>query len=130
MPLSEDEQRILTEIENHLYESDPALVREVSETTVYTHAFRNLKWATAGFVLGVVLMVALLSTSFLLAFGGFLLMLASVLWFERNARKLGRAGLEQMTQGMRGGSGLRDVMGGAGAKMRDRFNRGDRPEDD
>ena len=62
MPLSEDEQRILTEIENHLYESDPALVREVSETTVYTHAFRNLKWATAGFVLGVVLMVALLST--------------------------------------------------------------------
>lgn len=130
MPLSEDEQRILTEIENHLYESDPALVREVSETTVYTHAFRNLKWATAGFVLGVVLMIALLSTSYLLAFGGFLLMLASVLWFERNARKLGRAGLEQMTHGMRGGSGLRDVVGGAGAKMRDRFNRGDRPEDD
>lgn len=124
MPLSEDEQRILTEIENHLYESDPALVREVSQTTVYTHAFRNLKWATLGFVVGVVLMVALLSTSYLLAFGGFLLMLGSVLFFERNARRLGRAGLEQMTQNMRGG-GLRDVVGGAGAKMRDRFNNRD-----
>lgn len=125
VPLSEDEQRILTEIEDHLYESDPALAREVSQTTIYTHAFRNLKWATFGFLCGVVLMVALLSVSFVFAFVGFLLMLASVLWFERNARKLGSAGLEQMTANMRGG-GLRDVMGGAGAKMRDRFNR---PED-
>ena len=126
MPLSEDEQRILSEIEDHLYESDPALAREVAQTTIYTHAFRNLKWATAGFVLGVALMVMLLSTSFILAFGGFLLMLASLLWFENNARKLGRAGLEQMTQNFRGG-GLRDAMGGAGNRMRERFNR---PEDE
>ncbi len=126
MPLSEDEQKILTDIEQHLYESDPELVREVAETTVYTHAFRNLKWATLGFVAGVVLMIALLSTSYVLAFGGFLLMLASVLFFERNARRLGRAGLDQMTNSMRGGS-IKDAMGGAGNRMRDRFNRPDRP---
>lgn len=125
MPLSEDEQRILSEIEDHLYESDPALAREVAQTTIYTHAFRNLKWATLGFVVGTFLMVVLLSSSFILAFGGFLLMLASLLWFERNARRLGRAGLEQMTENLRGG-GLRDVMGGAGSKMRERFQR---PED-
>lgn len=124
MPLSEDEQRILSEIEDHLYESDPALAREVAQTTIYTHAFRNLKWATAGFVLGVVLMVLLLATNFILAFGGFLLMLGSLLWFERNARKLGRAGLEQMTESFRG-AGLRDAMGGAGSKMRERFQRPD-----
>ena len=129
MPLSEDEQRILTEIEDHLYQSDPALVREVSETTIFTHASRNLKWATFGFVAGIVLMVALLSTSYLLAFGGFLLMLGSVLMFERNARKLGRAGIDQMTHSMRGGT-LRDAVGGAGARMRDRFNRGDGPPTD
>ena len=125
MPLSEDEQRILTEIEDHLYESDPALAREVAQTTIYTHAFRNLKWSTAGFLVGVALMVTLLGTSFILAFGGFLLMLLSLLWFERNARKLGRVGLEQMTENFRGG-GLRDAMGGAGSKMRERFQR---PED-
>ena len=51
MPLSEDEQRILTEIEDHLYESDTALAREVAQTTIYTHAFRNLKWAALLFVL-------------------------------------------------------------------------------
>jgi len=127
VPLSEDEQRILSEIEDHLYESDPALAREVAETTVYTHAFRNLKWAGLGFVIGVVLMVMLLSVHYAFAFIGFLLMLGSLLWFERNLRMLGRAGLEQMTSTMRGGGGLRDVMGGAGAKMRDRFNRPEEP---
>ena len=124
MPLSEDEQRILTEIEQHLYESDPKLVHEVAKTTVYTHAFRNMKWATLGFVLGVVLMIALLSTNYVLAFGGFLMMLASVLMFERNARRLGKVGLDQMTRSMRGGS-IKDAMGGAGARMRERFNRPD-----
>lgn len=127
MPLSEDEQRILSEIEDHLYESDPELAREVSQTTIYTHAFRNLKWATAGFVLGTIVMVALLSTSFIFSFVGVLIMLLSLLWFFDNAHKLGRAGLEQMTSGMRGSNGVKDAFGGAGAKMRDRFNR---PEGD
>lgn len=126
MPLSEDEQRILSEIENHLYESDPDLAREVSETTLYTHAFRNLKWSVLGFVLGVVFMVGTISTSYLLSFCGFLLMLVSLLAAERNARRLGRAGLEQMAGTMRGGT-LRDAVGGAGTRMRDRFNR---PEGD
>ncbi len=121
MPLSEDEQRILTEIEDQLYKSDPALAREVSQTTIYTHAFRNLKWAAAGFIVGTVMMVTMLSVSFLLAFCGVLVMLASLLVFFNNAQKLGKAGLEQMTSEMRGG-GLRDVVGGAGTRMRDRFN--------
>jgi len=124
VPLSEDEQRILTDIEQHLYESDPKLVHEVSKTTVYTHAFRNMKWASLGFVAGVILMIALLPVNYVLAFGGFLLMLASVLMFERNARRLGKVGLDQMTRSMRGGT-IKDAMGGAGARMRDRFNRPD-----
>ena len=52
MPLSEDEQRILQEIEQQLYASDPQLARDVSSTTIYRHAGRNLKWAALGFVLG------------------------------------------------------------------------------
>ena len=122
MPLSEDEQRILHEIEQKLTESDPALAREVGSTTIYTHAFRNLKWAGFFFFVGVVAMIATLSTSFLLAFGGFLVMLASALFFERNARRLGRAGLQQMTQSMRS-SGLRDYFGSTSQRMRERFRR-------
>ena len=123
MPLSEDEQRILSQIEEQLYESDPALAREVGSTTVYTHAFRNLKWATLGFVVGVVFMVATLSISYWLAFVGFLGMLVSALFFEHNARRLGRVGLEQMTNRIRGGGTVRDYFGSTGERMRERFRR-------
>jgi len=126
VPLSEDEQRILEEIEERLTESDPALAREVASTTVYTHAVRALKWASALFVVGVVVMVVTLSTHAVLAFGGFLIMLAAALVFERNARRLGRAGVEQLTQSVRAG-GLRDYLGNSGDRMRERFRRDDGP---
>lgn len=122
MPLSEDEQRILQEIEARLYESDPALVREVSSTTLYTHAFRNIKWASLGFLAGVVVMVATLSTHFVFAFVGFLIMLASALAFEHNARKMGRAGWQQLTHSVRS-TGVKNYLGATGQKMRERFKR-------
>ncbi len=127
VPLSEDEQRILSEIESHLYEDDPELAREVAETTVYTHSLRNIKWAALGLAVGVVIMVGMLAISYLLSFAGFLVMLGSLLFLERNARKLGKAGLGQVTQSMRSG-GLRGVVGGAGARMRQRFERDGRSD--
>ena len=50
MPLSEDEQRILQQIEAQFYANDPQLAQQVSETTLYRHASRNIKWAAVGFV--------------------------------------------------------------------------------
>jgi hypothetical protein len=125
VPLSEDEQRILHEIEQQFYETDPALARAVGSTTLYRHAFRNLKYATTLFLVGVVVLVfALVSVGFVAAFAGFLVMLGAALWFERNARKLGRAGLQQVTASMRA-SGLRDVFGTTRTRMRERFRRDD-----
>jgi hypothetical protein len=122
VPLSEDEQRILHEIEQQFYETDPGFAREVGSTTLYSHAFRNLKWATFGFVVGLVFLVVTLSTSFWIAFGGFLVMLCSAFIFERNARKLGKAGLDQVTRSMRA-AGIRERFGNTGTKMRDRFKK-------
>ena len=124
VPLSEDEQRILLEIEQRLTEEDPDLVREVASTTVYTHALRNLKLATLLFVVGVVAMVWLLGTHALLSFGGFLVMLVAALVFERNARRLGKAGVQQITQNLRGGS-VREYFGAQGQRMRDSMRRDD-----
>ena len=128
MPLSEDEERILSEMEDRLSETDPRLVREVSETTLYTQPLRSMKWAIGGFLTGVALMVATLSTSYLLAFVGFLVMLGSALRLERNARQVGRTGLRQVASSGRTSS-LRDVVGGTRARardrMRDRFGSGE-----
>lgn len=124
MPLSEHEQRILQEIEARLAESDPALAREVGSTTLYTHALRNIKWSALGFVGGMVLMVASLSTHWAIAFLGFVVMLGCALAIERNARKMGRAGWQQFSgQGRTDAGGVRSILGSTGQKMRERFQR-------
>ena len=130
--LSEDEQRILDEIESHLYVSDPELVREVTETTVYNHALRNIKWAALGLLSGVVVLVVMLLMSngaffYFGSFGGFLVMLIALLFLERNARRIGRAGWEEITRAMRR-QGVRGIMGGASSRMRDRFERDGRSD--
>ena len=125
MPLSEDEERILSEIEQQFYEDDPEFARGVGQSTLYRYTppadevvrprlrrRRACSWCAS------------LSTSFLLAFGGFLLMLGCALYFERNLRKLGKAGLEHVTRSMKADH-LRDALGGARGRLRDRFRRGD-----
>lgn len=123
VPLSEDEQRILSEIEEQLYESDPDLVREVGSTTVYTHALRSLRWGALLFVVGTVAMVGLLSTHPALAFLGVVLMFLAALWVVQSARRLGRAGWDQVTRNMRGGNPMREFFGSQSQRMRERFKR-------
>ena len=122
VPLSEDEQRILSEIEQQFYEHDPDFARGVSRTTIYSHAGRNLKWATVGFVAGLVFMLAFFATSVWLGVVGFGIMLASALVFERNLRKMGRAGWQSMTQSMRAGH-VRSSFTDTRRKLRDKFKR-------
>ncbi|MYG94489.1 MAG: DUF3040 domain-containing protein [Acidimicrobiia bacterium] len=97
MPLSEDEQRILDQIEDQLYETDPALAREVGRTTVFTHPARNLRLAILSCIGGLVFMIFTLSISFWLSFVGFLVMLAASLWAWSSLRQLGRFGLQQIS---------------------------------
>ena len=124
MPLSEDEERILHEIAQQFYVDDPDFAGRVGETTLYTHTVRRMKWSGFGFAVGVVFLVAALSTSYLLAFGGFLVMLGCALYFERNLRKLGKAGLDQVSRSMKA-TNLRDALGGARGRMRERFRHAD-----
>lgn len=96
MPLSEDEQRILSQIEEQFHEDDPGLARAVGETTIYRHAFRNIRRGFAGLVLGIIAMFVLLSVHPALAFVGFMVLFASALYVVSNAKKLGRAGLQEL----------------------------------
>ncbi len=124
MPLSEDEQRILKEIEENLSATDPKLVQQVSDTTLYRHAARVIKWSAAGFVAGLVLMVLTFTTTLILGVVGFAVMLACALAIEHNVRKLGRAGIESLTGSMRGGA-FKNMLGNAGNRWRDRWGRDD-----
>lgn len=122
MPLSEDEQRILTQIEQQLYQDDPGLAHEVSSTTVFSHGFKHIRLAALGFLVGLAVLLFTLSTSYLLSFVGFLIMLGSAWYGEKNLRRVGRAGLQQVTGNARGGPSVRGYFGDAGQRMRDRLN--------
>ncbi len=126
MPLSEDEQRILGEIEANLRASDPDLARQVGSTTVYTDSVRKLKWGIVALVAALVATVLLLMTlGHLAAFAGFVAMVGAALVVESNARRLGKAGINEATQALRGGGGFKDYFNNAGSKAKDRLRRPD-----
>ena len=52
MPLNENEERILNEIEQRFYANDPESARRIGSTTLPKYLARNCKWATLGFVVG------------------------------------------------------------------------------
>ena len=120
MPLSEDEQRILQEIEAQFYANDPQLAQQVSETTLYRHASRNIKWAALGFVVGFVVLLTSFASSLFFGFVGFLAMLGCAFVIVSNLRKMGKAGLESITASMKG-KRLKSFFGDAGKNIRKPF---------
>lgn len=126
MPLSEEEQRILEQIAADFHAEDPRLAGEFQNASLWRHARRQMKWAAVVFLVGLAVLVLALATatSFLVSFIGFVVMLGAALWFERNTRKLGRAGWDHYHR--RGGSqGLRDYLDARQEELRHRLNRDD-----
>jgi len=87
MPLNEHEQRILEEIERQFYEEDPELARSVARASWSSRLHPRRRLVIAGFVLGLVVMLASFTTSAWIAAGGFLLMLGSVGWFAMGVHR-------------------------------------------
>ena len=98
MPLSEHEQKILAELEESLSKQDPRFAKNVRDTNVYSHGARRVRWGIAGFVLGLVVLLAFFSQNVYVGLVGVALMFASAIVIERNARLLGRAGWRDITQ--------------------------------
>ncbi len=90
MALSEQEQKILADIERQLSDSDPRFARRVGSSAAYRHVLNSSKAALVAFTVGLVLMVALVSVHFLAAFVGFLVMLCGAVVLERNLRAAGQ----------------------------------------
>lgn len=131
MPLSDHEQRILAELEESLVKQDPEFAERVRSETVYRHAGRNCKWAAVLFVLGVAILVAFYSRSVIAGFVGVIIMFASAVWFERNLRRMGKAGWHDLTRSRDGeqskasaaSSGIEGAVSEAREWMRTRFRR-------
>ena len=99
MPLSEDEQRILRQIEEQL-QRDPGFGRNLHHRA---HGNRRLLVVSGvASVACLVLTVMLLSVSPYLSFAAFIGALVAALVCERHARTLGEAGIGHITDSVRG----------------------------
>jgi hypothetical protein len=93
MPLSEDEQRILREIEEQLHR-DPNFARGITPTA--SSSKRTLTLGLVGGLVAIAVCVLLLAVSPYLAFAAFLVGVAAVALAARQLRSLGDEALRQM----------------------------------
>jgi hypothetical protein len=100
VPLSDHEQRILAELEESLVRQDPQFAERVRSETVYRHAGRYCKWAALGFFAGVAILVIFYPHSVAVGFLGVALMFACAVVFERNLRRMGKAGWHDLTRSL------------------------------
>ena len=100
MPLSEHEQRILHELEQSLYQEDPGFAERVRSETVYRHAGRYCIWSALVFVAALIFMVLTFSRSVVLGFVGVVVMFLSGVVFANNARRMGKAGIDDISRSL------------------------------
>jgi len=98
VPLSEDEQRILRQIEEQL-QRDPGFGRTLHPGARGSR--RAMVLAGIGTIAGLVLTVALLSVSPYLSFVAFGLAVVAAVVCEHHARVVGRQGLDNLSESVR-----------------------------
>jgi hypothetical protein len=98
MPLSENEQRILRQIEEQL-QRDPSFSRGAIARSMGSR--RGLVLSTAAAVLALGLAILLLAVSPYLAFAAFVLAIVAALFAERHARALGSGALGNIPRPLR-----------------------------
>lgn len=119
MPLNEDEQRILEEIERRFYAHDPDSARRIGSTTLTRYLARNCRWAVLGLIAGLVVVVVGFASSWVIGVIGFLIMVASAMVLIQNLRKFSRYQLQQMRSS--NGRSLGDAIDDAARRFRQRF---------
>jgi Protein of unknown function (DUF3040) len=120
VPLNENEERILHEIEQRYYDNDPESARRMDSTTLSRYLARNCKWAALGFLIGLVVLLFGFASSWIFGIFGFGIMLASAIVLTHNLRRMGRHGLQQLSDSMRGRK-FNEAMDDAARRFRRRF---------
>ena len=119
MPLSEEEQRILHEMEEKLYEHDRAFADRVSTKSQHHPRGRSGRGWVVAFVAGFVLLLVSFGSSVLLGSLGFLIMLGATLGFVNRARHSDTPGFGSLL-GSRG-TGRGDEWSEMRRRLRSRF---------
>jgi Flp pilus assembly protein TadB len=120
MPLSEEEQRILHEMEQKLYEHDRAFADRVSTKSSHRQGTHSRRGWVVAFLAGFVLLLVAFRSSLLLASLGFLIMLCAAVIFVHQARQSDSARFGGLSGSSRR-SGMGDELSEMRRRLRSRF---------
>jgi hypothetical protein len=124
VPLSEEEERILHQIEQNFYAHDPQSAKRLKSTTLPRYLARNCRWAALGFFAGLIVLLVSFASNWIVGIFGFVIMLGCAVVFAENLRRMGQHGWRQLASSMRS----RDVAGlleDTQRRLRKRFGRED-----
>ncbi len=88
MPLSEHEQKILTDLEESLRQQDPQFLRGVSKINFHVRHWRAI--STVGFLSGLAVLIAFFTDSTPIGLVGLAIMLCSSLIFSSHVAQIHR----------------------------------------
>jgi predicted histidine transporter YuiF (NhaC family) len=120
VPLSDDEERILSQIERKYHEHDPKSARRLQQTTLPRYLRRNVAWGLVGFVLGLAILLVAFASSWVVGIVGFVVMTVSAIVVVQNLRRMGRHGLRLLSDEL-GERGVGDRLSETTERWRRRF---------
>jgi hypothetical protein len=95
MPLSDDEEKILAEIEANIRQSDPHLAQHVEQTTVYRHSGKRIVGSIIVIIVLLGIIVATFTNLWPVAFAAFGAMVIVGIALVDHIVKIGRAGVDE-----------------------------------
>jgi hypothetical protein len=120
VPLNENEERILHEIEKGFYANDPESARRIESTTLPKYLARNCKWAGLGFLVGLAILLVGFASNWIVGVFGFVVMLACAVVLTHNVRRMGQHGWRQLSASLRGRP-FNEAIDDATRRLRRRF---------
>ncbi len=120
MPLNENEERILREIEQRFLAHDPESAHRLGSTTLPKYLARNCRYAALGFLAGLVVLLVGFASSWIVGVFGFAIMLVSAIVLTHNLRRMGEHGFRQLSQALRGRN-FNEAIDDAARRFRRRF---------
>lgn len=95
MPLSNDEEKILAQIEAGIRKTDPNLAQQVEQTTIYSYSGRKIALTVFGIVLLLAIIVFTFSGDFwIVSFVAFGVMVLVGISLVEHIVKIGKAGVD------------------------------------
>jgi hypothetical protein len=94
MPLSDEEEKILAQIEAGIKKTDPGLAQHVEQTNLYRYSGRRIAFSILGIIALLALMVVTFTNAWPVAFVSFAIMVVIGISLVDHIVKIGRASVD------------------------------------